>query len=160
MIVSLAVAAAVLFATGTYLLLQRQLSRIILGLALLGHGSVVALLVAGGRTGDPPLVDGEPTGTYSDPLVQAMALTAIVITFAVIVFLLALASRSWELTGDDAVEDDTEDRRVAALTGIEELEETFEPAADEREGLDDDADAAPDDAPGSALDPAGGAVAP
>ncbi len=133
MIVSLAFAAAVLFGAGTYLLLQRQLSRIVLGLALLGHGSVVALLVAGGRTGEPPLLSGYTGGPVSDPLVQALSLTAIVISFGVIVFLLALAARSWELVGDDTVEDDAEDRRIAALVGVEELDEDFEPRLDERE---------------------------
>ena len=138
MILVLAIAAAVLFGAGTYLLLQRRLTRILLGLALLGHGSVLALLVAGGRTGDPPIVDGNAEPPFSDPLVQALALTAIVITFAVTVFLLALANRSWELTGDDRVEDDPEDRRVAALTGVEDLEERFEMAPDEREFSDED----------------------
>ena len=43
---------------------------------------------------------------------QALSLTAIVITFAVTAFLLALAARSWQLTGDDTVRDDLEDARV------------------------------------------------
>jgi multicomponent Na+:H+ antiporter subunit C len=42
-------------------------------------------------------------------------LTAIVITFGVLAFLAALAYRSWRLTGSDHVEDDLEDRRIAAL---------------------------------------------
>ncbi len=133
MILVLAVAAAALFSAGTYLLLQRRLTRILLGLALLGHGSVLALLVAGGRTGEPAFSDGGESGHFSDPLVQALALTAIVITFAVTVFLLALANRSWEITGDDEVQDDAEDRRVAALTGVEALGEHFEMEPDERE---------------------------
>jgi multicomponent Na+:H+ antiporter subunit C len=45
---------------------------------------------------------------------QALALTAIVISFGVGALLLALAYRSWQLTGDDLVEDDVEDRRIAA----------------------------------------------
>ena len=44
-----------------------------------------------------------------------MVLTAIVITFGVTAFLLALAFRSWLLTGEDEVQDDVEDRRIAAL---------------------------------------------
>jgi multicomponent Na+:H+ antiporter subunit C len=44
---------------------------------------------------------------------QALALTAIVISFGLTAFLLALAYRSWQLTGDDLVEDDVEDRRIA-----------------------------------------------
>jgi multicomponent Na+:H+ antiporter subunit C len=121
MIAVLAAVAAVLFGAGTYLLLQRRLTRILLGLSLLGHGAVVVLLVAGGRTGEAAFTDGSDGGPFSDPLVQALALTAIVITFAVTVFLLALANRSLELTGDDVVQDDLEDMRVAALQGDEDI---------------------------------------
>lgn len=144
MILVLALATALLFATGTYLLLQRRLTRVILGASLLGHGSVLALLVAGGRTGQPAIVEpasiesGISEGAdpvVSDPLVQALALTAIVITFAVTVFLLALANRRWELTGDDQVEDDPEDRRIDALVGDEQLETQFDPQPDEPELL-------------------------
>ena len=110
----LAILVGVLYATGTYLLLQRSLTRIILGLVLLGHGANLLLLLAGGRPGRAPLV-GVGEGRTSDPLPQAMALTAIVITFAIVAFLLALAYRSWTLSGDDEAEDDIEDRRIAEL---------------------------------------------
>ena len=48
MIVSTAVVVGVLYAVGTYLLLQRQLTRIVIGLALMGHGANLLLLLAGG----------------------------------------------------------------------------------------------------------------
>lgn len=116
MIVVLALAVGVLYAVGTYLLLQRALTRIVIGLALLGHGANLLLLLAGGRAGRAPLVgDGPPAADVADPLPQAMALTAVVITFGVSAFLLALAYRSWLLTRNDAVEDDVEDRRIAKL---------------------------------------------
>lgn len=115
MTLALAGTAATLFAVGTYLVLQRKLSRIIIGLALLTHGANV-LLITAGRRGAPPLVGrGEPA-TFSDPLPQALALTAIVITFAVTALLLALAYRSFLLTRDDEVEDDVGDRAVAQAT--------------------------------------------
>ncbi len=122
MSLTLAITVGVLYAGGTYLLLQRRLTRIILGLALLGHGSVLLLLVAGGPTGDEPFTD-QATQALSDPLVQALALTAIVITFAVTMFLLAMANRSWQLTHDDEVQDDLEDRRIALADGIEDMDE-------------------------------------
>ncbi len=50
----------------------------------------------------------------ADPLPQAMILTAIVITLGVTAFLLAMAYRSWQLQGNDEVQDDAEDRRIAA----------------------------------------------
>jgi multicomponent Na+:H+ antiporter subunit C len=108
----LAATAAVLFSVGTYLVLQRKLSRIIIGLALLTHGANV-LLITAGRRGSAPIIGGEPEASFSDPLPQALALTAIVITFAVTALLLALAYRSWLLTQDDEVEDDVGDRAVA-----------------------------------------------
>lgn len=112
MIVAMAVTVAVLYGAGTYLLLQRNLSRIVIGLAVLGHGANLLLLLAGGRAGKAPIV-GVGTGPASDPLPQALALTAIVITFGVSAFLLALAYRSWMLNRSDEVEDDVEDRRIA-----------------------------------------------
>jgi multicomponent Na+:H+ antiporter subunit C len=110
--VVLAFAAAVLFAVGTYLVLQRKLSRIIIGLGLLTHGSNVLLITAGNR-GAPPIVGTTASRGFSDPLPQALALTSIVITFAVTALLLALAYRSWQLTNDDEVEDDVGDRAIA-----------------------------------------------
>lgn len=114
MILVLAVTVGALYATGTFLLLQRSLTRIVLGLALLGHGANLLLLLAGGRAGAAPIVTGG-MGRVADPLPQALALTAIVITFGVMAFLLALAYRSWQLRRDDEVEDDVEDRRIARL---------------------------------------------
>lgn len=114
MIVVMVLVVAVLYGTGVYLLLQRNLSRIVIGLGLLAHGANLLLLIAGGRAGEAPLVD-EAGGPYADPLPQALALTAIVITFGVSAFLLALAYRSWVLNRSDEVEDDVEDRRIAAM---------------------------------------------
>ena len=108
----LVVTAGLLCACGTYLLLGRQLSRIIIGIALMGHGVNVLLVLSGGDGGRPVFV-GDDRGTFADPLPQALVLTAIVITLGVIAFLLALAYRSWRLTRNDDVEDDVEDRRIA-----------------------------------------------
>jgi multicomponent Na+:H+ antiporter subunit C len=107
----LAAVAAVLFGLGTYLVLQRKLSRIIIGLGLLTHGANV-LLITAGRRGDPPII-AVAEQQVADPLPQALALTAIVITFGVTSLLLALAYRSWLLTRDDEVRDDVGDRSVA-----------------------------------------------
>ena len=111
MTVMLAAAAASLFGLGTYLILQRKLSRIIIGLGLLTHGANV-LLITAGRRGEPPIIGRTAAGQFADPLPQALALTAIVITFGVTTLLLALAYRSWLLTTDDEVQDDVADRAV------------------------------------------------
>ncbi len=111
MTVLLAAVAAALFSVGTYLLLQRKLSRIIIGLGLLTHGANV-LLVTSGERGNPAIVGDDLGRATADPLPQALALTAIVITFGVTILLLALAYRSWLLTSDDEVQDDVGDRAV------------------------------------------------
>ena len=101
-----------LTAIGIYLATARSLSRIVLGFALLGHAAVLSLLASGGPVGDAPLAD-LADDSFSDPLPQALSLTAIVIAFGLTLFLLALARRQQQLTGDDLVEDDLEDRRIA-----------------------------------------------
>jgi multicomponent Na+:H+ antiporter subunit C len=111
--VVMAATAAALFSLGTYLLLQRKLSRIIVGLGLVGHGANV-LFVNAGRRGLPPLIGQGDPADFADPLPQSLVLTAIVISFGTTALLLALAYRSWLLTADDEVADDIEDRTVAA----------------------------------------------
>jgi multicomponent Na+:H+ antiporter subunit C len=113
---STAALVAVLYGIGVYMILQRTLTKVILGLALLSHGANLLLLIVGGKAGLAPLI-GSFTGddTISDPIPPALVLTAIVISFGMTVFLLALAYRSWQLTRDDTVEDDAEDRRIAHL---------------------------------------------
>lgn len=118
MTILFAATAATLFALGTYLVLQRKLSHIIIGLGLLTHGANV-LLITSGRRGTAPIIGKGDPADFSDPLPQAFALTAIVITFAVTTFLLGLAYRSWLLTHDDEVEDDVGDRAVAESVGDE-----------------------------------------
>lgn len=109
---SLLLAIGVLTSVGLYLITARTLSRIILGFSLLGHAAVLALVTAGGPAGKTPIADGSGDPT-ANPLPQALALTAIVISFGLTLFLLALAGRQQLLTGDDLVEDDLEDQRVA-----------------------------------------------
>ena len=114
---TLALLIGLLYAVGTYLLLQRTLVRVVLGLGLLAHGANLLLLQSGGPPGAAPFATAAGGGVVNegtaDPLPQAMVLTAIVITFGVSTFLLALSYRSWQLTGDDEVQDDVEDARVA-----------------------------------------------
>jgi multicomponent Na+:H+ antiporter subunit C len=127
MSVLLAFTAAALFGIGTWLLLQRRLTRIIIGIGLIGHGTNVLLITSGSRGGLPPLIGRGEEGAFSDPLPQALALTAIVITFGITAFLLAMA-------------DDIEDRLVA--TGmLPDVEEDDARVAD----LEHAADSADDD---------------
>ena len=113
MSISLLVAIGGLTSVGIYLITARSLSRIILGFSLLGHAAVLSLLTAGGPPGAAPIVGTDTE--LSNPVPQALALTAIVISFGLTLFLLALAARQQALSGDDQVEDDLEDRRIAAF---------------------------------------------
>ncbi len=111
---ALVLAVGGLTAVGVYLLTGRSLSRIVLGYALLGHATVLALLAAGGSAGETPIVGQAAPEAMANPLPQALTLTAIVISFGLTLFLLALARRQRTLSGDDLVEDDIEDRRIAS----------------------------------------------
>lgn len=115
----IAFVASMLVGCGTWLLLQRRLSRIIIGVGLLGHGANLLLLVSGGRRGTAPLIGVGDEADFADPLPQALALTAIVITFGVTTFLLALGFRAWQISNDDVVEDDVEDRYIARRAQID-----------------------------------------
>lgn len=120
-----------LFAAGVYMLLERSLTRVVLGFLLLGNAVNLLILIMAGEAGIAPIVtDGVSAEEYTDPLPQALILTAIVITFAVSAFLLALIYRSWRLANADDVSDDADD--VALRTGAYEmpLEETTPDAED------------------------------
>jgi multicomponent Na+:H+ antiporter subunit C len=111
--VVMAVTVGVLYGTGFTLLLSRSLMRVLVGVVVLGHGTNLLLQLAGGPPGRAPIVGLAPPDQFADPLPQALALTAVVITFALTTFLLALGYRSFVLVGHDEVQDDVEDRRIA-----------------------------------------------
>jgi multicomponent Na+:H+ antiporter subunit C len=117
--VLLGLTASILVGIGVYLLLQRRLSRIIIGLGLIGHGANLLLLLSGNGGLAVFIGAGDPQ-EFADPLPQALILTAIVIGFGVTGFLLALAYRSWQLEADDEVEDDVEDRLIARRGDVDE----------------------------------------
>jgi multicomponent Na+:H+ antiporter subunit C len=118
--ITLLVVMGAFFAAGIYLLLERSLTRVLLGLILLTNGANMLLLAAGGPAGKAPLyASGTPAGEYSDPLPQALILTSIVISFAVTAFMLGIIYRSWILGRQDEVQDDIEDRRVASQSSFD-----------------------------------------
>jgi multicomponent Na+:H+ antiporter subunit C len=109
----MAATVGVLYGTGFTLLLSRSLMRVLIGVVVLGHGTNLLLQLAGGPPGRAPILGEVAPEEFTDPLPQALALTAIVITFALTTFLLALGYRSFVLVGHDEVQDDVEDRRIA-----------------------------------------------
>jgi multicomponent Na+:H+ antiporter subunit C len=136
--VAMAVVLAVLYSVGFYLLLQRSLMRILIGIVVLGLGANLLLQLAGGPPARAPVLGTALPEVFADPLPQALAVTAIVITFALTTYRVALGYRSWVLTGRDEVQDDVEDRRVA------ERERPEGSMEEDAEGPDDEED------PGSA----------
>ncbi|GAA1301865.1 Na(+)/H(+) antiporter subunit C [Brachybacterium tyrofermentans] len=109
---ALLLTAGVLIACGVYLVLERTLTRVILGFVLLGNGVNLLFIVAAGPPGKPPFEGTAEPGEMTDPLPFAMVLTAIVISLGITAFGMALAYRAWQLFGHDEVPDDVEDRRV------------------------------------------------
>ncbi len=106
-------AAATLFGTGAYLLLDRDLVRVVLGIVLVSQAAVLTLIASGLTRGDAAIYPlDEPV---SDPLSQAMALTAIVIGLAVTALLLVLVLRvvrAYDSQELDDVADDVAEREL------------------------------------------------
>ena len=161
----------VLVAAGVYLILERSLTRVLVGVLILSNGinllkrksSPLAALASTTRPSvhpasasangvsttsmaslssarpppRPPLFDPDAGDEgMADPLPQAMILTAIVITLGLSAFLATLAYRSWQLNRHDEVQDDLEDRRVAAraaadLSAYEDLDSSSDVTLDE-----------------------------
>ena len=123
---TLILAAAAMIGCGVYLLLERSLTRVLVGLVMLGNGVNLLFLVSGGPAGRAPIVgDGDSTA-MSDPLPQALVLTAIVISLGTTAFVLAMAYRSWQLTGHDDVQDDVEDAAIRRLAAADEASDSFD----------------------------------
>jgi multicomponent K+:H+ antiporter subunit C len=98
-----AIAIGWLFACGVFLLLRARTFAVVLGLTLLSYG-VNLFLFASGRlmTNAPPIIGNG--AAYTDPLPQALILTAIVIGFGMTAYTLALALRAMAESGSDHVD--------------------------------------------------------
>ncbi|MEJ2862999.1 Na(+)/H(+) antiporter subunit C [Actinomycetospora flava] len=144
----------VLYTAGVYLILERSLTRVLLGILVLGNATNVLVVVAGGRAGDPPLVGSFPEEAMSDALVQALVLTAIVITLGVTAFLLSLIHRAWTLEREDDLTEDVEDRSIRRrlARGEQEDEEELDTTGCENtsDTDPDDTESVPDPAPATA----------
>jgi multicomponent Na+:H+ antiporter subunit C len=111
----LAVVTGGLFAAGLYTILRRSIIRIAIGLVLLGHAANLLIFTAARLTRyRAPIIAGDADTLVqpaADPLPQAVILTAIVISFGVLVFALVLIRRVYQVVGtDDADELTTTDR--------------------------------------------------
>ena len=111
-----AVAVAALFGSGTYLMLKSDLLRVVAGMVLISNAANLFIIASGLTQGVPPIYPLAEGADTSDPLVQAMTLTAIVISFSVAALLLSLVYRVYtshlSLDLDDL--DAAEEREEAA----------------------------------------------
>ena len=123
---TLVLAASAMIGCGVYLILERSLTRVLVGIVMLSNGVNVAILMSGGPAGRAPIVEEGGTGAMSDPLPQALMLTAIVITLGTTAFLLAMAYRSWQLTEHDDVQDDVEDAAIRRLARSDEASDSYD----------------------------------
>ncbi len=105
----LAILVGSLYAIAIYLILRRSIARLILGLALLTNATNILIFTVGGLTrAAPPLIpEGEyaPTNIIADPVPQALILTAIVIGFGVLAFMMVLAYRTAQIESLDDLDD-------------------------------------------------------
>jgi multicomponent Na+:H+ antiporter subunit C len=89
----LSLTVAVLLGAGAYLLLKHDLVRVVIGMLLISNGANLFIMSSGLSRGAAPIYPLPQDGAVADPLVQAMTLTAIVITFGVAALLLSLVYR-------------------------------------------------------------------
>lgn len=135
---TLIVLMAVLYAAGVYVLLERSLTRVLIGFLLIGNATNLLILLMSGRAGDAPIMaEGADPAAFADPLPQALILTAIVINFGITAFLLALIYRSWWLArlgdqGDRVVTEHEDDAELseAVFTGVAEDEDALHEVLD------------------------------
>lgn len=135
-----ALAVGILFAAGSYLLLQHDFVKVVGGTMLITHAVNLFIMVSGlSRGNEPiyPLVAGEK---ISDPVVQAMVLTAIVISFGVTALLISLIYRVYVAHNSVDIEHlsdfeerlvQLEEQQVPAEPGIGVLEDREEDEDDE-----------------------------
>ncbi|MGK9146647.1 NADH-quinone oxidoreductase subunit K [Plantibacter flavus] len=144
---TLVVLMAIMYGTGVYVMLERSLTRFLIGFVLVGNATNLLILLMSGPSGTAPLV----TGTASDdrmvdPVPQVLMLTAIVINFGVTAFILALIYRTWWLAqlGDEGDtlsnehEHDTEEATDAVFHQVDVDDEAVQRALDESNEHSDD----------------------
>lgn len=105
----LAFVIGLLFAAGVYMLLRRSIVKLILGIMLLSHAINLLIFTTGGLHKGRPQFTGygmeSDIPNPTDPLPQALILTAIVIGFGITAFFLALMYRFYQVTGTEDLDE-------------------------------------------------------
>ncbi len=127
--ITLVLVASALIGCGVYLLLARSVIRALIGFLLMSNGVNVLFLIASGPAGEVPIIGQGDGGPVSDPVPQALVLTAIVITLGMTAFVLALAHRAWQLGRSDLLDDDPESARIHRKAEADDM--TDDESADE-----------------------------
>ena len=136
MIFAISLVVAVVFGSGAFLVLQRDLFRVVVGLTLISNSAFLFIIAAGLTQGTAGFAQGAvpvlplpEDSMASDPLVQAMALTALVISMSTIALLLSLIYRLYVAHETVDLEDisEAEMRLAEALEREEEPEEEAKP---------------------------------
>lgn len=156
---------AVMYAAGVYVLLERSLTRVLIGFLLVGNATNILLFLMSGRPGLAPIMEeGVDAAEISDPLPQALILTAIVINLGITAFMLALIYRSWWLAQlgakGDLIDDEEQDRQdaLASAADLRRAEaddaaiQAILDASDEHLGASGDMDDTADDAEADAAE--------
>lgn len=108
MILALALAVAVLFGSGAYLLVKRDLVRVVGGIVLMSNAANLFIVSTGLTRGREPIYPLESGVPVSDPLVQALVLTSIVITFGTAAVVLGLVYQVYRGTTSESIEPEPE----------------------------------------------------
>ncbi|MCW5982514.1 MAG: Na+/H+ antiporter subunit C [Bryobacteraceae bacterium] len=106
----LALTIGLLYGAAMYMIIRRSIVKLVFGLVLLSHAANLLIFTVGGLTRDhPPLAPEQAALPHppavADPLPQALILTAIVISFGVLAFVLALVRRTVASAGTDDLDD-------------------------------------------------------
>jgi multicomponent Na+:H+ antiporter subunit C len=129
-----ALVVSVVFASGTFLLLQRDLLRSVVGIVLVSNSATLFIISAGLTRGAVPIYPLPQDGHVSDPLVQGMALTALIIGFGVAALLLAMVYRLYATHGTV----DAEAISAAEMREAEALERADAPEKEEVPAVEQD----------------------
>lgn len=131
MVLVLSLAIGMLFMAGCYLILKHDLIRVVAGMVLISNAANLFIMAAAIERGRAPMLPFDGDATVSDPVVQAMTLTAVVISFGVSALLLALVYRVYLAHRTVDIEDlsdrDIEDLVTGTAGDVVEVSDDHEP---------------------------------
>lgn len=111
-------------AAGVYLILRLRTFAVVLGMTMLTYAINAFLFITGRLVINmPPILHGHGEGTYTDPLPQALVLTAIVISFGMTAVVVMMALGAFIEGGDDRINMPENDRIMPPLKTIDDKPE-------------------------------------